>query len=83
VAALNALCASLILAPAFLAARWMLKTTKEASASQNSAMTATTQPTDVVLVGGEDHCHQEGGDQDQQARTADAEHGESAPARGG
>ena len=44
-AALNAFCASLSLAPAFLAAFWMLKTTNDARASQKAAMIATTQPT--------------------------------------
>ena len=42
---MKAFCASVSLAPAFLAAFWMLKTTKEASASQKPAMIATTQPT--------------------------------------
>src|SRR5688500_15235004 len=44
-AALKACCASFSFAPAFFAAFWMLNTTNDASRSQNSAMTATTQPT--------------------------------------
>ena len=44
-AALKAFWASFSLAPAFLAAFWMLNTTKEASASQKPAMIATIQPT--------------------------------------